>query len=378
MIDAELLHHIEPSLEQAYDEHMASVAGKRPLQPSDILARSAQSDTRDPLDYGPLFRDNHVGHLADMEQTLGVDPREVLAASFLINLLTEDNLPHYTGRLQKVGGASSALTIFTSEWTAEEDAHGVLMRDYATLAGIIGTIDAAVITPNDYEQGRISQLQTGTEINPENLQQAFAYLTLQEHLTKEAHNKLSWLLPSMGRKVMRPISGDEQNHYEFYKKALTASLDTDPDGTLIAMNTVFGEFAMPGRLGIPNFDNHALTIGTSGIFDLESIARSKRTIIDKLNIADVEPQTDEAKAAQDQLLRSSSDKAIAAQKRIMESLRDNQLKAHDGPLRPFILGRTVEFKYVGAPGHQRPVGLKAITWLCLRLATACKSSVADT
>jgi len=359
MTDIELLREIEPSLERAYTEHMESIGDRRPFSTVGALAAAAGTDT-DPLTYGKVLRTEHEEHMNSTVEQLGVDFRPLLAASFFVNLLTEDNLPHYTSRIHSKVYESPALSTFANEWTAEEATHGILMRDYALMTGIIGDQETSAISHAEYEAGRTQQLRTGTEINPSNLQNAFAYLTLQELLTKEAHNKQSWTLAPSGRKIMRPISGDEHNHYEFYRKSSEASLEADPDGTLIEMQTVYGQFSMPGRIGIPVFDEHAFTIGISGIFDLETITRAKQQIVARLGIEHVRPASDQAKAAQEALLEATTDRAVDKDKRTMERLRESAPTELDNGLAPFILGKTVEFTYSGAPGYERATGLQRI------------------
>ncbi len=364
MIDAELVREIEPQLECAYQEHMDSIGDKRPISPIATLARAADTEP-DPIEYGEVLRDKHEGHVTAIAEELGVDLRPVLASTFFVNLLTEDNLPHYTSRIHSKVFASPALMTFTNEWTAEEDTHGRLMLDYALFAGIIGTHDARLIEVADYEAGRVSQLRAGTEINPASLQDAFAYLPLQELLTKDAHNASRWLMGQAGAIVMNPIIGDEQNHYEFYRKAFEAALEADPDGSLVSMANLYklrgnGHFEMPGRQGIPNFENHAAVIGLSGIFDLETIARAKQTIVKKTGVETVQPTTDEGKQAQAKILALTSAEAVAEQAETMESFRDSKPTTLDNGLLPFVLGKTVDFTYSGAPGHERITGLQAV------------------
>lgn len=363
MKDSNLLREIEPSLEQAYDEHMQSIASKqdglpdkRPFSPMEQLARSANTGP-DPLEYGVVLREDYNAHVSVFAEKYAIDIRAIMGASFLVNLLTEDNLPHYTSRIHSKVHESPALSAFANEWTAEEDTHGVIMRDYALLSGMIGENELSAISQSSYHQGRVQQLRTGTEIDPQDLQVAFSYLTLQEHLTKEAHKKEGWILPPTGRKIMNPVAGDEQNHYEFYRKASQASLDVDPDGTLTAMNRVYKEFSMPGRLGIPNFDKLALIIGLSGIFDLETIAQSMQTFAKKLNIANATPKTDEGKDAKESLLARTSNEAVSEQRILMESLRDQQPTSTYNGLAPFVLGKTVEYTYKGHSNHKRPTGI---------------------
>lgn len=347
MTDAELLQEIEPTLQQNYEDHMTTANRLgRPFDTVAIMARATGTEP-DPLAYGAAARESFQEHIAQFGETHGVDIRPVLAASFLVNLLTEDNLPHYTSRIHSKVGASPALMAFANEWTAEEDSHGEIMRDYALLTGLIGRDDMAIINGTVYHRGRVSQLRSGTEIDPPNMFDAFSYLSLQEYLTKEAHISLRWLLDDVGIQVMSPISGDEQNHYEFYVKALEAAMSADPDATLVNMYSVFSGFEMPGKKGIPRFAKHALSIGLAGIFDLETIAQSKRVITDRVKLADTTPTTDEGKQAQEELLDMTTDEAITEQRAFMETLRDSQPTTTRTGLSPFILGRTIDYKMSG-------------------------------
>lgn len=368
MKDTDLLKEIEPILSSAYESHMDSIQDrsnkdttKRPFSPVEVLAKSAQTST-DPLEYGPILRSDFKQHIQDFEIDYEIDIKPIIMASFLINLLTEDNLPHYTSRIHSKVAGSEALMLFANEWTAEEDTHGVLMRDYALLSGLIGDEQTSLISNASYQKGRTNQLRSGTEINPTSLQSAFAYLSLQELLTKEAHKTEGWILPASGRKIMNPIAGDEQNHYEFYRTATQASLDADPDGTLIAINNTYGNFSMPGALGIPDFNNQALTIGLSGIFDLETIAKSMHTIAQKLNIKDTEPNTDAGKTAKENVLQITSIEAVEQKHQLMQKLRSSmEVKLNKNGLLPFILGKTIDFDYAGSAEHQKPVGLKPLS-----------------
>lgn len=367
MKDADLLKEIEPALSSAYESHMDSIQGysnkdttKRPFSPIEVLAKSAQTST-DPLEYGPILRSDFKQHIQDFEIDYGVDIKPIIMASYLINLLTEDNLPHYTSRIHSKVAKSEALMLFANEWTAEEDTHGVLMRDYGLLSGLIGDEEQSVISNINYHNGRVNQLRMGTEIDPDSLQTAFSYLTLQELLTKEAHKTEGWILPSSGRKIMNPIAGDEQNHYEFYRTATQASLEVDPDGSLIAMKNVYKSFSMPGALGIPDFNNHALTIGLSGIFDLETIAKCMRTIAQKLKLDTTEPITDAGNSAKERLLNITSSEAIIQKQNIMQKLRNSvEVKPNKNGLLPFILGQTLDFDYAGSEDYKKPIGLKSI------------------
>ncbi len=361
-----LLSEIDDTIVAAHEAHMRTPHGRRePLYPPSVLARAARTTTasgdadRDPLAYGPVLRQGLQDHLRDFGDEYGVDVRPVLAAAFLVNLLTEDNLPHYTHKSMVIAGGSDALVEWVQEWTAEEDAHGVLMRDYALLSGLIA--DGGVIDHATYLAGRTSQLRHGTEVDPPSSYHAFAYLTLQEHLTKEAHNGLSWLLDRAGRTALRPVAGDEQNHYEFYLALSGAALAIDPDAALIGIRDAYTSFEMPGRVGIPGFDDLALVIGVAGVFDLATIAGSMRTIATKLGIGDVAPITDAGRRAQAELLALTGERGVRRRRTVMERVRA-QVPTAPGPdgLRPFVLGVTIEHDRVDTPAGPRIVGLRRV------------------
>ncbi len=360
MIEADFLYEVEPTIEHAYARHMeTALKNGRPFDPTEVLARAAGTPN-DNLLYGPVVRESFQAHCTNMADTFGIDVRPVLAASYLVNTLTEDNLPHYTSRIQSKVVSSPALMAFSNEWTAEEDAHGVIMRDYAQFADLIGSSPKSVISQEDYYKGRVQQLRTGTEINPPNMFNAFAYLTLQEHLTKEAHNKTRWLLDPIGKQVIGPISGDEQNHYEFYRTLHQAALDFEPDTTLSETERVYRRFRMPGRRGIPDFDAHSLTIGLSGIFDLATIRQSMRTITEKIDIEGADPITDSGKKAQESILEFTSKESIQNQHELMEALRDKSDTILPNGMRNFILGKTVQFTTIGTATGPRITGLESI------------------
>jgi hypothetical protein len=198
-------------------------------------------------------------------------------------------------------------------------------------------------------------------VDPPSTAHAVAYLTLQEHLTKEAHNSLGWLLDRAGRAVLRPVAGDEQNHYEFYLRLSAAALAVDPDAALVGMRDVYTTFEMPGRLGIPGFGDLATVIGVSGVFDLATIAGSMRTIVGKLGIEHAEPATDAGRRAQSEVLALTSDRGVRRRHALMERVRAQVPTEPDSDgLRPFVLGMTIDHERVDTPAGPRIVGLRRV------------------
>jgi len=50
--------------------------------------------------------------------------------ALVVNLLTEDNLPSYTTRSPPSSAVTAPWGTWVHRWTAEENRHGIVMRDY--------------------------------------------------------------------------------------------------------------------------------------------------------------------------------------------------------------------------------------------------------
>ncbi len=59
-------------------------------------------------------------------------PDGVLSALF-VNLLTEDNLPHYFHAIATSLGTGSALGEWSRRWAAEEQRHAIVLRDWVSV-----------------------------------------------------------------------------------------------------------------------------------------------------------------------------------------------------------------------------------------------------
>ena len=115
MIDLQtnLLHELEPVVEQNLDRHLATV---RPW---------------DPHDYVPWSRGRDFAFLGGEDWTPEDSPLDPVAkAALTVNLLTEDNLPSYHREISTRFGRDGAWGTWVGQWTAEEGRHSIALRDY--------------------------------------------------------------------------------------------------------------------------------------------------------------------------------------------------------------------------------------------------------
>jgi acyl-[acyl-carrier-protein] desaturase len=193
---------------------------------------------------------------AESEQSEGV------RSALLVNLLTEDNLPHYFHLIASEFASDSALGEWTRRWTAEEQRHSIVIRDWVT---VTRQLDLVAL-----ERARMAQLTTGF-FGSDRRQTIFdgtVYLTLQELATRISHWRTGQLLDPAGASVMSRVALDENLHYLFYRDLVTAQLAADPSATVKAIDRQVRTFDMPGA-GIPGFTAHAAAIGAAGIYNFQ-------------------------------------------------------------------------------------------------------------
>ncbi len=356
--DIALLGELDPTIEFVYERHRSRQKGG-PINPVELLGDAAGDPTYRRNTYGPYLEASLQEHLARLDEA-GLDARPTIAGAFIVNVLTEDNLPHYVKEIHGISQHSERLSAWLNHiWAPEEDGHGLVMRDYGLDSNLIGK----VIPQADYHAGRVSQLRSGMDIQLEEITRSFAYLSLQEMATYEAHNNLSTLLDKPGNYMMRRISGQEINHARAYTDLENALLDIDPDTTVLAIKSTFDDFGMPGRHGIPGFAVLEQQLALAGILDKPGLTELKAELIKKWNIADREFTSDEAKSAQAELVE-----LLDAEKRhqigrvaAMDRLRlraVEQAKTRKNPV-PVILGMTVKLEAVDGQRLLVPTDLAA-------------------
>jgi acyl-[acyl-carrier-protein] desaturase len=177
-----------------------------------------------------------------------------------VNLLTEDNLPHYYAAVAAAFDGDSAMGTWARRWAAEEQRHAIVIRDW-----ICATRGLDLVA---LERARMHQVTTGFRSGSRSLSvgDGLVYLALQELATRISHWNTGTRLDATGTAVMRRVAADENLHFLFYRDMATAALEADPSGTVIAIDRQVCGFEMPGA-GIQGFALHAAAIAAEGIYD---------------------------------------------------------------------------------------------------------------
>jgi acyl-[acyl-carrier-protein] desaturase len=221
----------------------------------------------------------------------------VVRDAWFVNLLTEDNLPHYFETINRVFGADEAWGLWSKRWTAEEGRHSIVMRDYLTVT--------RAVDPIALERGRMDQIALGAVPQPATPCDGLAYVALQELATRISHMNTGRLMDDpAGYEIMKRVAGDENRHYLFYRDLVTAALALDPSNTMCAIDRQVRDFEMPGT-GIHGFAEKAKAIAKAGIYDfkihLEQIL--KPVLHNHWKISEVTGLNDDGKRAQEKVIR---------------------------------------------------------------------------
>lgn len=247
MTDAILLSELYPEAERLLDRHLG-------------MAKEWFPHSYVPWGRGRDFTDDE-----QWDPSAYPIPDAVRSALF-VNLLTEDNLPYYFSTIERVFGgppskAKNVWKAWNRRWTAEENRHAIVMRDYLTVT--------RALDPVALERARMHQMSLAIVPEPETVADGLVYVALQELATRISHRNTGKLLDDrVGYDVMARVAADENLHYLFYRDLVTAALEVDPSEVVMAIERQVRDFEMPGT-GIPNFSRHAAAIARAGIYDFE-------------------------------------------------------------------------------------------------------------
>jgi acyl-[acyl-carrier-protein] desaturase len=185
---------------------------------------------------------------------------ETAKAAMITNLLTEDNLPSYHREIATRFGRDGAWGTWVGRWTAEENRHGIALRDYLVVT--------RGVDPVELERARMDYMTTGYDSGDKTPLQAVAYVSFQELATRVSHRNTGRATGDpIADQLLARIATDENLHMVFYRNLVDAAFDIDPDAS---MRTVADEvigFEMPGAT-MAGFRKNSMLIAKAGIYDL--------------------------------------------------------------------------------------------------------------
>ena len=286
----DLLMELEPVVATELDRHLAVAKEWFPHQ------------------YVPWSRgrdfDGPMGGDAWVPEDSAVAPaaREAL----VVNLLTEDNLPGYHREISTIFGRDGAWGTWVDRWTAEENRHGIVIRDYLTVT--------RAVDPVALERSRMRHMQGGYQADHgDKMLHALAYVAFQELATRVSHrNTGNASGDPVCERLLARVAADENLHMLFYRNTLAAALELAPNETMRAIADVVTGFQMPGHT-IDGFLRKSVAIANAGIYDLRvHLDDVVNPILRQWRIFERDDLNDDGDKARDELAGFVADLDLAA------------------------------------------------------------------
>lgn len=185
---------------------------------------------------------------------------ETAKAALITNLLTEDNLPSYHREIATNFGRDGAWGTWVGRWTAEENRHGIALRDYLVVT--------RGVDPVELERARMDYMTQGYDSGDKTALEAVAYVSFQELATRVSHRNTGKATGDpIADKLLARIAKDENLHMVFYRNIVAAAFDIAPDDTMKAVTKEVVGFEMPGAT-MAGFRKNSVLIAKAGIYDL--------------------------------------------------------------------------------------------------------------
>jgi acyl-[acyl-carrier-protein] desaturase len=185
---------------------------------------------------------------------------DVARTALIVNLLTEDNLPSYHFEIANSFGRDGAWGTWVHRWTAEEDRHGIAIRDYLSVT--------RAVDPVDLERQRMAHMSIGFRTSHDTMLHSLAYVSFQELATRISHRNTGTASQEpVCEQMLARIAADENLHMIFYRNMLGAAFEREPSLTMQAVRDVVMAFQMPGHT-IDGFTRRSMQIANAGIYDL--------------------------------------------------------------------------------------------------------------
>lgn len=178
-----------------------------------------------------------------------------------LNLLTEEGLPHFHRIISEHLGNRSFWSKWNNMWTAEEDRHGGVLRDYARDARLFSFREVELMQFHYQEAG----FNPDWDLDP---YRVFVYTTLQERATQFSHRNTGKLVGEnepLLNGILNNIAADEAKHYTFYRNVFKEILEIDPNRALLSAAEIMPAIDMPG-FSMPNFREMADVVRRVGIY----------------------------------------------------------------------------------------------------------------
>ncbi|UGT43376.1 acyl-ACP desaturase [Nocardia yamanashiensis] len=247
----EILVELEPVAAQALDRHLSVF---KDWHPHDYVP---WDDGRNFAQLGGIDWDPEQSRLS-----------EVAKAALVTNLLTEDNLPSYHREIAENFSRDGAWGTWVGRWTAEENRHSVVLRDYLVVTRGVDPVALENDRMAHMTHGFTAPVDAATAAAHAGFLYSVAYVSFQELATRISHRNTAKVCDDpIADRMLQRLALDENLHMIFYRTLCGAALELVPDQAMEAIDLIVENFRMPGT-GMPNFRRNGVLMAKHGIYDL--------------------------------------------------------------------------------------------------------------
>ena len=315
--DLDLLRELEPVVEKYMNRHLSV---HKPWNPHDYIP---WSDGKNFYALGGQDWEPGQSKLSDVAQVAMVQ-----------NLMTEDNLPSYHREIAMSFGMDGAWGQWVNRWTAEENRHGIALRDYLLVTRAVDPIELEKLRIEVVNRGFSPGQNQQGDLLSENLFDSIVYVTFQELATRVSHRNTGKACnETIADQLLAKISQDENLHMIFYRDVTEAGLEIAPNKAMHALHRVLRNFKMPG-FSVPEFRRKAVMIAVGGVYDprihLDEVVMP---VLKKWRIFERDDFTGEAARLRDDLAVLIKELEVACDKFELSKRRQLEREARRGDLR---------------------------------------------
>ena len=250
LTDVHLLHELEPVAEKHLNRHLTMC---KDWNPHDYIP---WSDGKNFYALGGQDWHPEESKLSDVAQVAMVQ-----------NLLTEDNLPSYHREIAMNFSMDGAWGSWVNRWTAEENRHGIALRDYLVVTRAIDPVELEKLRLEQMTRGFSPGQNQQGDLFAESLFDSVIYVTFQELATRVSHRNTGKACnETVADQLLARVSADENLHMIFYRDVSDAGLDIAPNQAMKSLHRVLRNFKMPGYT-VPEFRRKAVIIAVGGVYD---------------------------------------------------------------------------------------------------------------
>ena len=315
--DLDLLRELEPVVEKYMNRHLSV---HKPWNPHDYIP---WSDGKNFYALGGQDWEPGQSKLTDVAQVAMVQ-----------NLMTEDNLPSYHREIAMSFGMDGAWGQWVNRWTAEENRHGIALRDYLLVTRAVDPVELEKLRLEVVNRGFSPGQNKQGDLLSENLFDSIVYVTFQELATRVSHRNTGRACnEAIADQLLAKISQDENLHMIFYRDVTEAGLEIDPNKAMHALHRVLRNFKMPG-FSVPEFRRKAVMIAVGGVYDprihLDEVVMP---VLKKWRIFERDDFSGEAARERDDLAVLIKELEVACDKFEISKRRQLEREARRGDLR---------------------------------------------